>query len=349
MPELLSITKGVNELRFENFFSTVETHTCGDPTRTVIGGLPPIPGDTIEDKMLYLKEEKDWVRRTLMHQPRGNEVQAGAILTEPCSEEADIGVIYTEVGGYLYMCGHNTIGVATALVETGMVEAEEPFTQVNLETPAGVVEVKVKVEDGLAKEVSFTNVPSFVFAQDVKVNVPGYGDFAVDVAYGGLYYVMVDGEKLDFDPNSDNYDKIIRFAKEVRPRLNEEIDVYHPEKSFIDEVTHVLISAPPTRTDAEYKNAVVIPSNSVSRSPCGTGTAAKLALLHRKGKKGLGEEFVHEGAMTNTIFKAKAIKEAEVGDFPAIVPEITGSAYITGMNTYFTDPDDPLKNGFSLG
>lgn len=336
-------------MQFNHFFSTVETHTCGDPTRTVIGGLPPIPGETIEDKMTHLENEKDWIRRTLMHEPRGNEVQAGAILTEPCSEDADIGVIYTEVGGYLYMCGHNTIGVATALVETGMIESQEPTTTINLETPAGIVEVQVNVEDGRAEEVTFQNVPSFVFARDIPLELSEHGELTVDIAYGGLYYVILDSEDLGFDPSPDNYDKIIRLAKDVRPRINEEIEVYHPEKSFIDEVTHVLITAPPTRTDAELKNAVVIPSNSVSRSPCGTGTSAMLALMYEKDEKDLNEEFIHEGAMTNTIFKARATGETSVGDFSAVIPEITGSAYITAMNTFFMDPNDPLAKGFSFG
>ncbi len=330
-------------------FKTVDTHTCGDPTRTVVGGIPYIPGDTISEKMLYLEEKEDWIRRTLMHEPRGNEVQAGAILTEPCTPGADVGVIYTEVGDYLTMCGHNTIGVATALVETGMVKVEEPYTQVNIETPAGVVDCRVKVEDGLAKEVSFTNVPSFVFAQDLEVNIPSLGKLTVDISYGGLYYVIVNAEELDFDPCPEEYKKIVELAEVIKEAVNNEIDVYHPEKDFIKGASHVLFSAPPTKEEADLKNAVVIPSNSVSRSPCGTGTCAKLATLYAKGKIKKEETFVHEGAMTNTIFKAKVLKDTKMGEFDAIIPETTGSAYITGMHTFVIDPNDPLGKGFLLG
>lgn len=335
-------------MNFDHFFSVVDTHTCGDPTRTLIGGISPISGETIEQKMFYLKKEKDWIRRTLMFEPRGNEVQAGAILTEPCSEEADIGVIYTEVDGYLYMCGHNTIGVGTALVETGIIESEEPFTYINLETPAGVVKLKIKVRDGSAKEVTFQNVPSFVFERDVLIKCPPYGEFKIDISYGGLFYAIVDGRKLDFDIIPKNYNTIVDFARAVRTEVNRKIEVSHPEKPFINEVEMVLISAPPTRSDADMKNVNIIPYNAVSRSPCGTGTSAKLALLYESGEKAMEDEFVHEGAITNTIFKARVVQETKVGNFKAIIPEVTGSAYITGFHTFVTDPDDPLKHGFSL-
>ncbi len=336
-------------MRFNRLFNTIDTHTCGDPTRTVIGGLPYIPGKTIPEKMLYLKEKEDWIRQVLMYEPRGNEVQSGAILTEPCSPGADIGVIYTEVGGYLFMCGHDTIGVATALIESGMIKAVEPYTYINLDTPAGLVRVKVKVENNIAKEVTFTNVPAFVFSQDVEINIPSIGTVKVDIGYGGLYYAILNAEDVGLAANPEEYKKIVSIAALIREAVNKKVKVYHPEKEFIDEVTHVLFSAPGTSSNITLKNAVVIPSGSVSRSPCGTGTCAKLASLYAKEKIGINEEFIHEGAMTNTIFKSKVLEETKVGDFAAVVPEITGSAYVTGMHTYVIDPDDPIKNGFNLG
>ncbi len=330
-------------------FTTVDTHTCGDPTRTVIGGLPHIPGKTIGEKLKYLEEEADWIRKVLMWEPRGNAVQSGAILTEPCTPGADIGVIYIEVGCYLFMCGHDTIGVATALIETGMIPPVMPYTYINLDTPAGVVRVKVKVEGNTAKEVSFTNCPAFVFAQDVEINVPSIGMIKVDIAYGGLFYAIVNAKDVNITPSPKEYKQIQRLAAAIIEAVNNTINVYHPEKDYIKGCTHVLFSAPSPKDGIDYTNAVVIPSGDISRSPCGTGTCAKLAQLYANGKIGIGKEFVHEGSMTNTVFKAKIIEETKVGDFAAIVPEVTGSAYVTGMHTFVIDPDDPIGEGFVLG
>ena len=335
-------------MRFERMFTTVDTHTCGDPTRTVTGGIPHIPGNTIAEKMLHLKEHEDEIRRVLMFEPRGNEVQSGVILTEPCTPGTDVGVIYIEVGGYLFMCGHDTIGVATALVETGMVKVEEPHTHINLDTPAGVVKVKVKVEHKVVKEVTFTNAPAFLFAKDVDVEIPDIGNIKVDIGYGGLYYAIVEAEDVGIEINAEHVKDIIRTGVHVRQAVNKQVSVYHPEKSFIKEVTHVLFSAAPKNPKATLRNAVVIPPGSVSRSPCGTGTCAKLAQLYSKGKLALGQDFGHESATTGTMFKAKVLQETKVGEFDAVITDVTGSAYVTGMHTFVVDPDDPLRHGFSL-
>lgn len=335
-------------MRFERMFTTVDTHTCGDPTRTVTGGIPHIPGATIAEKMLYLKEHEDEIRRVLMFEPRGNEVQSGVILTEPCTPGTDVGVIYIEVGGYLFMCGHDTVGVATALVETGMVKVQEPYTHISLDTPAGIVKVKVKVENKVAKEVTFTNAPAFLFARDLDIEIPGIGTARIDIAYGGLYYAILEAEDVGIDIGAERVKDIIRTGVHVREAVNKQVPVYHPEKSFIKEVTHVLFSAPSKNPEASLRNAVVIPPGSVSRSPCGTGTCAKLAQLYSKGKLSLGEDFGHESATTGTMFKAKVLQETKVGDFDAVITDVTGSAYITGMHTFVVEPDDPLRHGFSF-
>ncbi len=335
-------------MRFARMFTTIDTQTCGDPTRTVIGGIPHVPGNTTVEKMLYLKEHRDEIRRVLMFEPRGNEVQSGVILTEPCMPEADVGVIYIEVGGYLFMCGHDTIGVSTALVETGMVNVTEPYTFINLDTPAGVVKVKVKVENGITREVTFTNAPAFVFARDLNIEVPALGHVKTDIAYGGLYYAIVEAEAVGIEINADEIKNIIRTGVSIREAVNKKVAVYHPEKQFIKEVTHVLFSAPPKNPQAHLRNAEVIPPDSVSRSPCGTGTCAKLAQLYAKGKLAIGEEFGHESATTGTLFKARVLEETKVGGFDGVVTDVTGSAYVTGMHTFVVDPDDPLRNGFSF-
>lgn len=335
-------------MRFKRMFTTIDTHTCGDPTRTVIGGLPYIPGKTVVEKMMYLKNNADWIRKILMFEPRGNEVQSGAILTEPCSGEADIGVIYIEVGGYLYMCGHDTIGVATALIESGMIEPVEPYTHINLETPAGIVRVKVKVEDGIAKEVTFKNVPAFLFEKDIEIEIPEIGTVKVDVAYGGLFYAQVEASDFNLEAVLDEYKQLQYYGNIIKDKVNEKIKVYHPEKSFMNEVTHILFCGPAVTKEGSLKNACIIPPGSVSRSPCGTGTSARLATLHSKGLLSKDELFNHESAMTQTIFKGRVLEETKVGEFDAIIPEITGSAYVTGMHTFVIDPDDPLKEGFRI-
>ena len=335
-------------MKFERMFTTIDTHTCGDPTRTVTGGLPVIPGDTIPEKMLYLKEHQDWIRQTLMFEPRGNEVQSGVILTTPCTPGTDVGVIYIEVGGYLTMCGHDTIGVATALIESGMVPAEEPVTRINLDTPAGVVRVSVEVEDGRAKGVSFVNAPAFLFKRDIPVEVPGVGGIEVDLSFGGLYYVIVEAADVGIVPCKENIKEMIRIGTHIRDAVNARVDVYHPEMDYIREATHVLFSAPADHPEGTLKNAVVIPPGSVSRSPCGTGTCAKLAQLRARGKLSVGEYFGHESATTGTLFTSRIVEETRVAEFDAVVADVGGRAHVTGMHTFVIDPEDPLGKGFSF-
>jgi proline racemase len=335
-------------MRFKRMFSTVDTHTAGEPTRTIIGGIPYLPGKTVSEKMLYLRDNEDWIRKILMFEPRGNDVMSGAVLTEPCMDGADIGVIYMEVGGYLPMCGHDTIGVSTALIETGMIKPVEPFTCINLETPAGLVRVRVRVEDGVAKEVTFTNVPAFVFARDLEVEVPDCGRISLDIAYGGNYYAIVKASDCGLNVSKDQAKKLVEVGNRIKDAVNRKVRVYHPEKSFIDEVTHVEFSDAPLQPEATMRNAVVIPPGAIDRSPCGTGTSAKMASLYAKGKLKLQEEFVHE-SIIGTIFKGRVLEETKVGQFDAVIPEITGRAYVTGMHTFVIDPDDPLTEGFQLG
>lgn len=328
-------------------FTTVDTHTAGEPTRTIIGGIPHIPGDTISEKMLYLKENQDWIRRILMFEPRGNEVMSGVVLTAPCTPGADMGVIFIEVGGYLPMCGHDTIGVATALVESGIIEPVEPFTYINLDTPAGLVRVKVEVKDNVAKDVTFTNVPVFVFAQDVEVNVPEIGKIKLDISYGGNYYAIVKSMDMGITVSPENAKEIVRLGNMIKDAVNEQVTVYHPDKPYINEVTHVEFSDLPTHPQANVKNAVVIPPGAIDRSPCGTGTSAKMASLYAKGKLKIGEKFVHE-SIISTIFTCRILEETKVGDFSAIIPEISGRAYVTGLNNFVIDPEDPIQEGFRL-
>lgn len=336
-------------MRFNKYYTTIDSHTCGDPTRTVTGGVGPIPGKTIAEKMIYLKENRDDIRQVLMLEPRGNEVQSGVILTDPCTPGADIGVIYIEVGGYLTMCGHDTIGVATALVESGMVQPVEPYTDIKLDTPIGIVEVRVKVNDGHAIEVNFVNQPAFVFAQDIQVDVPKVGVVKLDICFGGLFYAILNADEVGLEVGPQSTKQAIAIGRAIREAINGQVDVQHPTEPFIKGVTHILFTAPPQKhSEAHLSNTVVIPPGSVSRSPCGTGTCAKVAQLYKQGKLKINEPFNHESAMTGTIFKARIVATGTVGDYDAVVADVAGTAHITGMHTYVVDPRDPLRKGFSL-
>lgn len=334
-------------MKISHVFTSIDTHTGGEPTRTITGGIPYIPGNTIAEKMLYLKEKLDWIRTSLMWEPRGHSVMSGVILTEPTHSDADIGVIFIETGGYLPMCGHDTIGVCTALVETGMVKVTEPITNIVLDTPAGLTRVRVKVQDGMAKEVTLRNIPSYVMASDVTVDVPDLGKIKLDVAYGGNVYAVLSADSANIIIKPENASQIIEKGRKIRDAVNAQISIQHPEISFINECTHVEFYGPAEAEGAHLKNAVLFGDNGIDRSPCGTGTSAKLAILHARREIALNEEFVHE-SIIGSIFKARIIEETTVGSHPAIIPEITGTAHIMGMNQMFIHPEDPLKHGFLL-
>jgi len=334
-------------MRYSKMFTTIDTHTGGEPTRTITSGIPRIPGNTMAEKMLYMQEHLDWIRTALMFEPRGHSVMSGVVLTEPTHPEADIGVIFIETGGYLPMCGHDTIGVATALVEAGMVPVTEPVTSICLDTPAGLTRVRVEVADGRARSVTFLNIPSFVMAMDATVEVEGIGPVTLDVAYGGNVYAIVPAETVGLVLSPNHTSRIIGIGRRVRQAVNRELTIVHPEKEFIRGCTHVQFYAPSTRPDADFKNAVFLADAGIDRSPCGTGTSARLACLHARGQLQTGDGFVHE-SIIGSLFRARVAGETRVGDLPAVIPEVTGSAWVMGINQWVIQPDDPLAKGFLL-
>lgn len=334
-------------MRAKHVFRTVDTHTAGQPTRTVVSGLPPIPGKTMEEKLLYAKEKYDWVRTLLMCEPRGSNVMSGAILTEPCSPGTDVGVLYMEVGGWMPMCGHDTIGVGTALVECGMVKVAEPYTELKLDTAAGVVTLKIKVSGQKAETVSFVNAPAFMLRSQETVDTKEYGKVTVDIGYGGNFYAIVDVQAVGLDLKRENYRSLIDAGNLLKTYINEQLPVVHPEKPFINETNHIEFIGPSDTPGVYNKDAVVFPPGDIDRSPCGTGTSARCAQLVAEGKLRVGESFVHE-SFIGSLFRCKAVKETEVAGIPAVIPEVTGSAYMMGMSTFFLDPDDPFPIGFQL-
>jgi proline racemase len=335
----------VFSMRADHVFRTIESHTGGNPTRTVLSGVPPLEGGTMLEKMLDLQRRLDWVRTALMFEPRGHSVMSGCILTAPCDPRADVGVVFIETSGYLPMCGHDTIGLCTVLVETGAVTVKEPYTDIRLDTPAGLVEARVKVCEGRAEEVSFVNAPSFLLHRDVEIDLPPHGRVRADIAYGGNFYAITEAAQVGLTLDVDHAAEAIAIAKRLRPAFDAAAHVVHPSLPDIRGLTHIQYFGPAVTDGADARILVIIRPGGADRSPCGTGTCAKVATLVARGDLQMGEEFVHE-SITGALFRARAVEQARVGDLPAVRVEVTGSAFITGESTFVLDPDDPMRHGF---
>jgi proline racemase len=270
-----------------------------------------------------------------------------SLIVPPTIEEADVGVVYLEVGGYPTMCGHGTIAICTVLVETGMVEPKEPETEIALDTPAGLVRAKVAVRDGQAESVTIQNVPSFLFQAGVTVQVPDLGQIRLDIACGGNFCAILPAESVGLAVVPERANDLMAWGTEIWKAVNEQVKVHHPEEPGIDCVNYVQFTASASDPRAAMKNAVVAPPTAIDRSPCGTGTSARMAALHALGQLDLNEEFVHE-SIIGSLFSGVLVQETNVGGFAAVVPTITGSAYITGMQQFMLDPRDPFPAGFLL-
>src|SRR4051794_31367178 len=327
-------------------FEAVDSHTEGMPTRVITAGVDPIPGATMLERKLHFMTHMDDLRLLLMREPRGRAAMSGAILQPPTRADADWGVLFIEVSGCLPMCGHGTIGVATVLVETGMVQVREPETVVRLDVPAGLVEARVAVEGGRARAVTLRNVPSFLHARDATVAVDGLGDVAYDMAFGGNFYAIVDAASVGLTVDPARSDELVERGAEVMVAINAADRPVHPQDERIAGCHHVVFHEP-GRDGAHARAATSIHPGWLDRSPCGTGTSARMAQLHARGELALGEPFVNESVI-GTRFTGRLVAEADVGGRPAVVPEITGRAWITGMGQYLLDADDPFPAGFDL-
>ncbi|MFB0919203.1 MAG: proline racemase [Clostridiaceae bacterium] len=327
--------------------NAVDSHTMGEPTRIVVGGIPNIPGTSMPEKKQYLIDNLDHIRTAIMHEPRGHNDMFGSILTAACNPDADFGIIFMDGGGYLNMCGHGSIGAATVAVETGIVERHEPLTTVKMEAPAGLIEARVKVDGGRATEVSFTNVPAFLYMENAEVELEGYGKVVFDISFGGSFFAIVKSTYAGVEIKPENCTELKKFGIALRNKINEEIKVQHPTLSHIKTVDLVEIYGEAVNPVANYRNVVIFGAGQVDRSPCGTGTSAKMAALYKKGLLGLNEEFIYE-SIAGTLFKGRILGETKVGEYDAVIPEITGSAFITGYNHMVIDDSDPLKFGFTL-
>lgn len=336
-------------MKIKKSMHAIDSHTMGEPTRIITSGVPKIPGKTIADKKEYLENNLDYIRTAVMNEPRGHNDMFGSILMEPISEEADFGIVFMDGGGYLNMCGHGSIGAASAIVETGMVDIVEPITKVVLESPAGLIKADVRVENDIVKDATITNVPSFLYKRDLKINVPTVGEVTLDIAFGGSFFAIVDITQacLNLDICVENAHEIKELGIKIRDEVNKSITVAHPYLTYIKTVDLVEFYGPAKNPKATMQNVVIFGSGQVDRSPCGTGTSAKLATLVAKGKLKLNEEFVYE-SITGTMFTGKAIEKVKIGEYDGIIPQITGRAYVTGFNHFIINDEDPLKYGFKL-
>lgn len=331
-------------MRARRVISAVDSHTEGMPTRVVTGGVGQIPGATMNDKRLYAMEHLDGLRGLLMNEPRGHASMSGALLQAPTRPDADWGVVYIEASGFLPMCGHGTIGVATVLVETGMVDVVEPVTEIRLDVPAGLVVARVEVEDGRAKRVTIENVPSFVERLDDTIEVPGYGTVPYSIAFGGNFYALVELGAVGLPFDRSRKDDIVRAGLAIMDAINTQTPPTHPELDGANHVHHVEFIAPGSDA-ARSRHAMAIHPGWFDRSPCGTGTSARMAELHARGELPLETDFVNE-SFIGTEFTGRLLRETTVGGVPAVVPTITGRAWVTGIGQYFLDEDDPFPEGF---
>ena len=333
-------------MRSARTISAVDSHTEGMPTRVVTGGVGPVPGDSMAQRRRYFIDHLDDLRRFLVDEPRGHSAMSGAILQPPTRPDADWGVLYVEVSGLLPMCGHGTIGVATVLVETGMVAVTEPDTVVRLDTPAGLVEARVAVRDGRAEHVTLRNVDSFAVALDAEVPVPGLGRVRYDMAYGGNFYAIVELDDLGLPFDRSRKGEILDAGLRIMAAVNEHDRPRHPVDELVAGCKHVQFVAPDS-TARHSRNAMAIHPGWFDRSPCGTGTSARMAQLHARGELDLGAEFVNE-SFIGTRFTGRLVERTTVGGVPAVVPEFSGPAWITGTANYLLDPSDPFPAGFTL-
>lgn len=347
-------------MRVSRVIHAVDAHAAGEPGRVITGGVLDVPGATMFEKMVHLREHADGLRRLMLREPRGYPALCCNVILPPTRPEADAGFVIMEQMEYPAMSGSNTICVVTVLLETGMVPAAEPVTRLTLETPAGLVEVLAEVENGKVTRVTFDNVPAFAVHLDATLDVPELGQVTVDVAWGGMFYVIADAEALGIPLRPENGRTIVRVGEMLKAAAREQLPVQHPDNPDIAGVTIAQLSAPPTNPTAHRKNAVVVSTGTLDwnrpdtwtgvldRSPCGTGTCAKMATLHARGALAVGQDFVHE-SVVGTLFTGQITGETTVGSYPAVTPRVSGRGWITGMAQYVVDPTDPFPEGFTVG
>ena len=346
-------------MSFKRTFHAVETHS-GEPMRVVTGGVPNIPGESVYEQMKWLESNDDQVRLLMLREPRGYPPLCCNLIVPTRDPRAKAGYIIMEQTEYPLMSGGNTISVATVLLETGMIPMEEPITEFLLEAPAGLIGIKAECKDGKVTGVTFKNVPAFAAYLDAEIEVPTLGKVKVDVAWGGMFYVIADVrqfEGLELTPERGG--EIAKVSALILRAAQDQLPVAHPDYPGVG-ISIAQLSGPTENPDADWKNAVMVASGEVDfakpetwtgaldRCPCGTGTCAKMAVLHAKGKLGINEKFRHEGVL-GIVYTGELVEEVTVGEYTGVIPTITGQSWIYGYNTYVLDPTDPFTQGFKIG
>lgn len=330
-------------------FVCIDAHTCGNPVRVIKKGGPVLIGATMNEKRLHFLEEYDWIRKGLMFEPRGHDMMSGSILYPPHNPENDFAILFIETSGCLPMCGHGTIGSITIAIEEGLVQPKVPGS-IKMEAPAGLVEIEYSQKNSKVEWVKLTNVISYLAAENLIVECPELGEITFDVAYGGNFYAIIDPQINFSGIQNFTASKIIQYSQIVRKRINEKFlnKFIHPENETIKNVTHLLWTGNPIDTNSDGRNAVFYGDKAIDRSPCGTGTSARLAQLFAKGKLKVGQEFIHESFIGST-FIGKVEQEVVIGNQKGIIPSIKGWAKVFGQNTITIDTeDDPYAHGFSV-
>ena len=326
---------------------TVDSHTEGNPTRVIVGGVPVPPGTTLHEQRDWLKTRSDGLRRMINFEPRGSGLMCSVLVLPPHSDEADFAAIIMEQDEYVPMCGHCIIGTATTVVSQGMVEVVEPITTVRFETPAGLVVCDVAVNNGNVGAVSFENVDSFLLRENVRIDVETFGELDVDIAYGGDMYAFVDADALGLELSLNNDARLIDAWLKIRAAVGEQIDTVHPEDPDINRCYQVLFTSE-KKTTGDYKQTITVPPGTLDRSPCGTGASARVALLYSRGEISLNEPKRFEGPL-GTFFTGEAVAAEKRNGVTFVRPRITGRAYITGYHQFVLDPEDPIPEGYRVG
>ncbi|MBO1002518.1 proline racemase family protein [Pseudogracilibacillus auburnensis] len=327
-------------------YTTIDVHVAGEPLRIITDGLPEIKGKTQLERRLYCMEHLDHVREILMYEPRGHHGMYGCIITEPASEQADFGVLFMHNEGWSTMCGHGIIAVITMGIETGRFEITEEQQKFTIDTPAGEVVATAKVNGSKVESVSFENVPSFVLKKDVPLHIDGY-ELKVDIAFGGAFYAVVQVKDLQLKVNKRDLPSIQKWGTRIKRAVEKQMEVVHPSEKGLHGIYGVIFSDASVSEQADLRNVTIFADEQVDRSPCGTGTCARLATLLVDGKMKENDSFIHE-SITDGLFTGKITATSNVGNHIAVIPEITGQAFITGIHHFLVDPNDTLPKGFLL-
>ncbi|HEU4918590.1 MAG TPA: proline racemase family protein [Candidatus Limnocylindrales bacterium] len=347
-------------MKIGRMIQAVDAHAAGEHGRVIVGGVLDVPGATTFERMAWLRDHGDGLRRVMLREPRGYPAANCNLVLPPRHPDADAAYVIMEQVEYPGMSGTNTMCVVTVLLETGMLPMVEPVTELTLETPAGLIGVRADCADGKVRAVTFRNVPSFATHLDTPVEVPQLGTVTVDVAYGGMFYVLAEAAPFELALTPDEGRDIVRISEMIKAAANEQLPVVHPEQPGFAGITIAQLTGPAHDSANSARNVVTVSTGTldwskpatwtgaIDRSPCGTGTSARMAVLHAKGRLGLDEEFRHEGIL-GTVFTGRLVEETTVGGRAAVVPTISGTAWITGFADYVVDPTDPFPEGFTVG